>query len=875
MRKNLDNDYILKLTTEFPHCSRIISLVKKLLHNWISMRQNCEGILRDRHMWEIGFEEIQSNDILQNMSHQNWNSYFYGRRDCVNLSTLVVMKKVQFEVEKNFKSAISKEINNRLTIEYSGIRDINRADVINMNSNMFQLFRNDLGIFLPLILHSLNISYSLEQLNLFLENKLEDNFSSKWQCFSSVAPIASFPKIINWYNCKYFFMFFYSSVIQKSFIQVMLINTINIKYDSNDSEVYFPIKSSMTKEMTEKSVTFSLNEINKNLSIEELQKSICSQMNQLYNNHQWHCYIAKSELFLAYYDMFNHEPDIEQMNAFRIKDYCIIIASSPFTATPFKNIKLTHRKIWKNISADEELILKSSMSPNIGFFQSIHLKKVTGLNNQTYFVRITHKPTDLFRTSIHNWYSNYCFKEIEAQISKINETTEHKSCSDNYLDQNKMLKKNTVNDSTFETVETLIKDIEEINFLETTPDKFLIAIKNTRKLAEFEQHNRIIKLGILDVLLDFLMKNTFDSDKKKKSRNEYELQYETLYTLFEFHRYGINEYKHFMTRLNCVPIFIQIISNSRDDNICYFATRILLAIIGCCQKCRDCTLENGIVEPLLSLIKPNKSLAFLKIISSAIGKFVSNLYTMPEINIIKKILSSVAKLLDHSDDNIIDISLNTVECMYRDMNYRKNFASLMSECEITPRIISLLDLDNSSILALVLMIFKQIAMVSIQEYKTCNLFDYSVLLKFNKLLKHEEFEIRWNSLNVLKNCIFFKNSEQINSIIEAKLITTIVENISSDDLTLDRNAFDILSKVIENSNEQQLFDICNNDLFQPLINLLDIEDEFITDHVLDLISRMKTKNQLVGDIISNCIERSGKSHLIEQLKNNVNYDKYF
>jgi importin subunit alpha-2 len=439
-----------------------------------------------------------------------------------------------------------------------------------------------------------------------------------------------------------------------------------------------------------------------------------------------------------------------------------------------------------------------------------------------------------------------------------------------------MLKKNTVNDSTFETVETLIKDIEEINFLEATPDKFLIAIKNTRKLAEFGQHNRIIKLRILDVLLNFLTKNAFDSDKKKKSRNEYELQYETLYTFFEFHRYGINEYKHFMTRLNCIPIFIQIISNSRDDNICYFATRILLAIIGCCQKCRDCTLENGIVEPLLSLIKPNKSLEFLKIISSAIGKFVSNLYTMPEINAMKKILSSVAKLLDHSDDNIIDISLNTVECMYRDMNNRKNFTSLMSECEITPRIISLLDLDNSSILALVLMIFEQIAMVSIQEYKTCDLFDYSVLLKFKKLLKHEEFKIRWKSLNVLKNCILFKNSEQINSIIEANLITTIVENISSDDdLTLDRNAFDILRKIIENSNEQQLFDICNDDLFQPLINLLDIEDEFITDHVLDLISKIKTKNQLVGDIISNCIERSGKSQLIKQLKNSGNYDKYF
>ncbi len=94
-------------------------------------------------------------------------------------------------------------------------------------------------------------------------------------------------------------------------------------------------------------------------------------------------------------------------------------------------------------------------------------------------------------------------------------------------------------------------------------------------------------------------------------------------------------------------------------------------------------------------------------------------------------------------------------------------------------------------------------------------------------------------------------------------------------MTLDRNAFDILRKIIENSNEQQLFDICNDDLFQPLINLLDIEDEFITDHVLDLISKIKTKNQLVGDIISNCIERSGKSQLIKQLKNSGNYDKYF
>lgn len=70
-------------------------------------------------------------------------------------------------------------------------------------------------------------------------------------------------------------------------------------------------------------------------------------------------------------------------------------------------------------------------------------------------------------------------------------------------------------------------------------------------------------------------------------------------------------------------------------------------------------------------------------------------------------------------------------------------------------------------------------------------------------MKYNESEIRWQSIHVIKTCITFIDNDQIQLIIDTRLVTNLIDVIScDDDSTVDKNIFDITNKIEEVSREQ-------------------------------------------------------------------------
>jgi len=604
--------YYLGIPNQFDY-TPIIRLLEKLLHEWISMRPKCEDILRDRHMWEVDFDHIRMNDQIEAICHNNWYSQFYNKKDSLKLSTIIFMKKIQFEVKRKYELAATQVNDISLFKEYSSIINSMKTDVVGINSNMMDCFKENMSHLLPIILRAMSVCYSFEQVKSFLEIKLEERLSSHWHCYVSTRPIPNFPKIINWHNCKYFFFFFYNSSLKELVIQILLVNTVNIKVESNTPDIYKPVKSTMTPGMEEKSIAISVDEIEKNSSLEDTQNGICSRMKQLYKEYDWHCSISINELFLAYNDRQYFKYVIKYMAAFRYKKFCVIITSSKFLRSTPQSLQIKHKKNWHNISGEDQIIIESTITPNIGFFQSIHIRKVKLAPDKNFFVTIMHDMKEFIPALTKNPQNRYSFRMIDVEIRNFTGWAEFEWSYQKFLDRDMKLKKNTNYNSVQQNAdvkEKLFKNIEMIN-ISAEEKLILTAIESAKKLSEYNEHERLIATGIISFLLKILKNNFFTVCENAILKTNNEMRYQSLYALFEFARNATTKYKHELVQANCIQILIDQLKNSRDDNICFYCIRTLLVLLGCCGNCRDSVVEKDYISILSGLIKPNKSLSFL------------------------------------------------------------------------------------------------------------------------------------------------------------------------------------------------------------------------------------------------------------------------
>lgn len=170
----------------------------------------------------------------------------------------------------------------------------------------------------------------------------------------------------------------------------------------------------------------------------------------------------------------------------------------------------------------------------------------------------------------------------------------------------------------------------------------LSAVQAARKLLSSDKNppiDDLIDNGILPILVHCLSRSDNPS-----------LQFEAAWGLTNIAS-GTSEQTNKVVQADAVPYFLQLLL-SPHQNVCEQAVWALGNIIGDGPALRDYVIELGVVQPLLSFIRPDISIQFLRNVTWVIVNLCRNKEPPPPKNTIKEILPALRLLINHTDFNV-------------------------------------------------------------------------------------------------------------------------------------------------------------------------------------------------------------------------------
>ncbi|CAN8021400.1 unnamed protein product, partial [Ixodes persulcatus] len=181
-----------------------------------------------------------------------------------------------------------------------------------------------------------------------------------------------------------------------------------------------------------------------------------------------------------------------------------------------------------------------------------------------------------------------------------------------------------------------------LNASSNDPNLQLSAVQSARRLLSSDRNppiDDLIHSGILPILVQALRRHDNPS-----------LQFEAAWALTNIAS-GTSQQTQAVVKADAVPLFLDLL-RSPHQNVCEQAVWALGNIIGDGPQLRDYVIQLGVVEPLLSFIKPCMPLTFLRNVTWVIVNLCRNKDPPPPLDTIKEILPSLCLLIHHTDNNV-------------------------------------------------------------------------------------------------------------------------------------------------------------------------------------------------------------------------------
>lgn len=401
-------------------------------------------------------------------------------------------------------------------------------------------------------------------------------------------------------------------------------------------------------------------------------------------------------------------------------------------------------------------------------------------------------------------------------------------------------------------------DIIVENANSTNPDIQLTAVQGARKLLSSDRNppiDDLIHSGILPVLVHCLKRHDNPS-----------LQFEAAWALTNIAS-GTSLQTTAVVNTGAVPLFLELLK-SPHQNVCEQAVWALGNIIGDGPEFRDYVIRLGVVPPLLSFIKPEIPLPFLRNVTWVIVNLCRNKDQPPPVETIKELLPALCMLIHHTDVNIL---VDTVWALSYLTDGGNDQIQMVIDSIVVPQLVPLLSHKDVKVQTAALRAVGNI--VTGTDEQTQVVLNCDALSHFPALLNHSKEKINKEAVWFLSN-ITAGNQQQVQAVIDAGLIPMIIHHLNRGEFQTQKEAAWAISNLTISGTKAQVAYLVNQRVIPPLCNLLTVRDPQVVQVVLDGINNIL---KLAGSqfyAMASQIEECGGLDKIEALQSHENEEIY-
>jgi importin subunit alpha-4/3 len=266
-----------------------------------------------------------------------------------------------------------------------------------------------------------------------------------------------------------------------------------------------------------------------------------------------------------------------------------------------------------------------------------------------------------------------------------------------------------------------------------------------------------------------------------------------------------------------VPLFLRLLM-SPAHNVCEQAVWALGNIIGDGPCLRDYVIKLGVVHPLLSFIKPEIPIPFLRNVTWVIVNLCRNKEPPPPTDTIKEILPALNLLIHHTDVNIL---VDTVWAISYLTDGGNDQIQMVIDSGVVPKLIPLLSHCDVKVQTAALRAVGNI--VTGSDEQTQVVLNCDALSHFPGLLIHQKEKIRKEAVWFLSN-ITAGNQAQVQAVIDAGLLPKIIENLSKGEFQTQKEAAWAISNLTISGNKDQVAQLIEAGAISPFCDLLNCKD---------------------------------------------------
>lgn len=340
------------------------------------------------------------------------------------------------------------------------------------------------------------------------------------------------------------------------------------------------------------------------------------------------------------------------------------------------------------------------------------------------------------------------------------------------------------------------------------PAEQLQAVQAARRLLSSDRNppiDDLIESGILPILVSCL----------ERDDNQM-LQFEAAWALTNIAS-GTQAQTNQVVAAGAVPLFLRLLS-SPAQTVCEQAVWALGNIIGDGPHLRDYVISLGVVQPLLSFIKPDIPITFLRNVTWVIVNLCRAKEPPPPMNTILEILPALNILIHHHDVNIL---VDTVWAISYLTDGGNDQIQLVIESGIVPKLVPLLSHVEVKVKTAALRAVGNI--VTGTDSQTQVVLNCDALSHFNALLSHQKEKIRKEAVWFLSN-ITAGNQSQVQAVIDAGLLPKIIENLSKGEFQTQKEAAWAISNLTISGNHSQIMQLVKEGAIPPFCDLLSCKD---------------------------------------------------